>query len=801
MDKGGQMNDVNAPRSALLLRAYALLIALIGLYLVIYGGELLRLGGSPYYLVAGLALIASGALLMLRKRSGASLYGAVVFATLVWALWEVGWNGWALMPRIVTLAVLGLILFVPRVSQALRDSRPPHWWTVLGGTVAAALLGTAAHALLPPLVYPDPLYQAGIGPAPAASPVGPDDGQWLNYGKDAGGSRFSALGQITPANVDRLTLAWNTDLGSEGNDRYGDLEVTPLMAGDQLFLCKGNSDVIALDPDTGNQLWHYDAELHMTPNHCRGVAYYAPLGRVGACAARVLSATVDARLIALDAATGKPCADFGSNGTVDLKEGLGTFVPGIYRISSAPTLFGNVVVVNGNVADGQYMGEPSGVIRGYDAATGKLVWAWDVGRPDRTDAPGLGETYTPGTPNSWAPLSVDEELGLVYVPLGNPTPDYYGVMRRQFDERFGSALVALDAATGHLRWSFQTVHHDLWDYDIASQPSVVDFPKDGKIVHAVVQPTKRGEIFILDRKTGEPIYPVVERPAPQDGKASEERLALTQPYSPGVPSLRGARLTERQTWGITPLDQLWCRIRFRQARYDGDFTPPGLEPSIQYPGYAGGSNWGSAAIDKSRHIALFNVNLMPVYPRLVPRAEADRMGLHIFDPKRDAIPDEGLNSVQAGTPYAISTGVWLSPIAVPCHQPPYGLLAAVDLTTGKLIWSRPFGTASESGPKFTPSHLPLTMGVPNVGGGFTTVSGLFFIGASQDRYLRAFETATGRELWRATLPGGGNASPMTYLSPKSGRQFVVITAGGSLAASSKASNRIVAYALPREIRN
>ena len=790
------MNDANAPGQLIFLRAYALLLGLIGLYLAIEGGRLLGLGGSAYYLLTGLAVIASGILLAQRRRLGAWLYGAMLFATLVWALWEVGWNGWALMPRIVAPTVLGLALLLPWVRRALTDPRPFRWTILLGGTVAAALLGTAVHAVVPPLVYPDPLYQAGVGPASAATPVPAGDGQWLHYGNDIGGSRFSALDQITPANVDKLELAWNVDLGPDGHPKWGELEVTPLMAGGRLLLCKGNSDVIALDPETGERLWHFDAQLRMTPNHCRGVAYYVVPGETGACAERVLTNTVDARLIALDAATGEPCVDFGTDGTVDLKEGLGTFVPGIYRISSAPTLIGGLVVVNGNVADGQYMGEPSGVIRAYDAATGDLAWAWDMGRPDRTEAPPPEETYTPGTPNSWGPISADEELGLVYVPLGNPTPDYYGVERRPFDEHFGSSVVALDAATGQLRWSFQTVHHDLWDYDIASQPSLVDFPTGGKIVHALVQPTKRGEIFILDRETGEPIYPVVERPVPQDGKAPEEWLAPTQPYSVGVPSLGGARLTERQTWGITPLDQLWCRISFRQARYEGDFTPPGLTPALEFPGYAGGSNWGSAAIDKSRHIALFNVNFMPSYPRLITRAEADRLGVHIFDPSRDEIPDEGWKSVQHGSPYAISTGAWLSPLNVPCHQPPYGRLAAVDLTTGKLIWSKVFGTARESGPLFIRSKLQIPMGVPNMGGGVATASGVFFIGATQDRYLRAFETATGRELWRASLPGGGNATPMTYVSPKSGRQFVVIAAGGTVGVGSKLSNRIVAYALP-----
>jgi quinoprotein glucose dehydrogenase len=501
-------------------------------------------------------------------------------------------------------------------------------------------------------------------------------------------------------------------------------------------------------------------------------------------------------MVALDAETGRLCPGFGRNGTVDLTEGLGQFQQGLYRVSSAPTLVRGRIIVNSNVADGQFVGEPSGVIRAYDAITGKLAWAWDPGKPELTGLPKPGEAYTHGTPNSWAPPSADEQLGLVYLPMGNATPDYVGAHRRPFDDRFSSSVVALDATTGRLRWSFQTVHHDVWDYDVASQPSLVDFMLKGRLVRALVQPTKRGEIFVLDRTTGKPLHPVVEKLVPQSGKAPEEWLSPTQPYSVGLPSLAGARLTERRSWGITPLDQLWCRIKFRQARYEGDFTPPGLKPSIEFPGHAGGANWGSAAIDKRRHIALVNVNLMPAYVRLIPRPEADRMGIHVFDPRRDNRPDEGYLPVQMGTPYAVSTGAWLSPFKVPCVQPPYGRLAAIDLVTGRLIWAKDFGTARAAGPLGIQLKLSVPMGVPNMGGGVATGSGLFFIGASQDGYLRAIETRSGRELWRASLPGGGNATPMTFISPKSGRQFVVIVAGGSVSAGSKLSDKVVAFALP-----
>ena len=404
-------------------------------------------------------------------------------------------------------------------------------------------------------------------------------------------------------------------------------------------------------------------------------------------------------------------------------------------------------------------------------------------------------TYTRSTPNSWAPMSGDEKLGMVYVPTGNPTPDHWGGLRSAESEKYGSSVVALDAATGAVRWSFQTTHHDLWDYDVPSQPTLLDVSAGGRTVPALAQATKRGEIFLLDRRTGTPLARVEERTVPTRGSVPSDRVSRTQPFSVGMPSFSGASLTERDMWGITPLDQLWCRIAFRKLRYDGPLTPPGETPSIIYPSIGGGINWGSVTVDPSRDIMLVNSMYYATVVQLIPRAETDRLikesrkvgYVHDF-----AIPQE-----QAGTPYGVLLSGLVSPLDVPCNSPPYGRLNAIDLKTRKLLWSRPFGSARDTGPFNIPSHLPISMGMPNFGGSMTTASGLAFIGATQDKTFRAFDVNNGKLLWQSRLPAGGQATPMSYISARSGRQFVLIAAGGHVFLRSPLGDSIVAYALPK----
>jgi len=384
-------------------------------------------------------------------------------------------------------------------------------------------------------------------------------------------------------------------------------------------------------------------------------------------------------------------------------------------------------------------------------------------------------------------MSGDPALGLVYVPLGNSPPDYYGGMRPRELDRFTTAIVALDVATGQLRWSFQTVHHDLWDYDLAAQPVVADLPGAKGATQALLVPTKLGQIFVLDRRTGKPVDAVVERPVPQGGVPGE-RVAPTQPYTTGCPSLSGPPLTERQMWGITPLDQLWCRIQFRRADYRGAFTPVTTRNTIMYPGTAGGINWGSVSIDTGRGLMIVNTLRFANFGRLVPRAA---MAGANFGGKEGTAVFE-----QKGTPYVFAQTTFMSPLGVPCQQPPYGTIHGIDLASRKLVWSKSFGTSARAGPFNIPTLLPIRMGVPNMGGSVVTAGGVAFIGAAQDRKLRAYDTASGRELWSADLPAVAAATPMSYVSPRSGRQFVVIAAGGHYGIPGPQAGAILAYALP-----
>jgi quinoprotein glucose dehydrogenase len=759
--------------------AFSLVLAAIAACLLAGGVRLLSLGGSAYYLVAGLLVLASaGALWRGSWRAAATTYGLLLLVTYGWAVWEVGLDGWALAPRVIAPTVLGIAFLVPWIKR-----RP----VVVGLGLAAVAAGVSLWAA----TLPGP----GIEPVAKASPPTPiADRDWGHYGGDAGGQRFSPLAQIAPENVAGLKVAWTYRLGPPPDGVWSGQETTPIKVGDTLYLCDSANVVHALDAETGRRRWRFDPKVNITGataiRACRGVAYHETPNAAGPCARRILAATVDARLLALDAGTGRPCAGFGKDGVVDLAAGMGEIRSGYYYVTSAPTVVRGKAVVGGWVVDNQEVGEPSGVVRAFDAVTGAFAWAFDAGRPEAHGEPPPGQTYTRGSPNSWAPMSVDEALGLIFVPTGNATPDYFGAHRSAEAERYASAVVALDGDTGAPRWAFQTVHHDLWDYDVGAQPTLLDLPGG---VPAVIAAGKSGQIFLLDRRDGRPIAPVAEIPVPQ-GAVPGERLSPTQPVS-SLPSANGPPLTERAMWGLTPLDQLWCRIEFRKARYDGPMTPPQTDrPTINAPGYMGGLSWGGVSVDPERRLMVVNANLMASFHRLLPRKAADEMGVGPRGTK-GAKPSPGV-SAMAGTPYAAVAKPFLSPIGVPCQQPPYGQLSVVDLDTRAVLWRQPLGTARDSGAFGLRLGLPIPMGLPNFGGALTTRSGLIFIAAAQEQTFRAVDLRTGRILWSDRLPAGGQATPMTYVGRTSGRQFVVLAAGGKTLLQTGMGDYVIAYALP-----
>jgi quinoprotein glucose dehydrogenase len=613
---------------------------------------------------------------------------------------------------------------------------------------------------------------------------------WPEYGGDKGGMRYSPLTQITPDNVGDLEVAWihrhgDVSDGSDGQTRTS-FNATPLVVGDSMFLCTGYHRVIALDPETGEERWSFDPQTRLRkldgpyPRTCRGVAHWQDLEPAGdTCRRRIFLATIDSELISVDAETGRPCTDFGDGGRVDLRQGLERAPAWEYYVTSPPLVIHDVVVVGALVADNLRVDAPAGVVRAFDARTGALRWAWDP-VPPGWPAPPEGR-YTPGTPNVWSILSGDAERGLVFVPTGNASPDYFSAVRGELDH-YASSVVALDAETGRVRWHFQTVHHDVWDYDVGSQPTLFEIPRVGGGAPAVAQATKMGHVFLLDRETGEPLYPVEERPVPHDGVPGE-RLSPTQPFPTHPPSLHPDSLTPDDAWGFSPWDRKQCAEIIGRYRSDGIFTPPSLEGSIQYPGSAGGANWGGVAIDPARALLFVNQSRMPMIVTMVPRAEYDAL-----ESKEAVYPNE-LYPME-GAPYALRRGPLLSPVGAPCNPPPWGTLTAVDLERGEVVWESTLGTTRDQ----APFPMWLGLGSPNLGGPVATASGLIFIGATTDKFLRAFDAETGEEIWSQRLPFTANATPLTYRLRPDGRQFVVVSAGGH--GWSEPGDATIAFSLP-----
>jgi quinoprotein glucose dehydrogenase len=621
--------------------------------------------------------------------------------------------------------------------------------------------------------------------------------EWTVYGGHHA-AQYSPLADIDRHNVGKLEVAWSHRSGdfSDGSGEwtFTSLQVSPLMVDGTLYYCTPFGRVFALDAETGEERWVFDPEVKnkrsgLYPALCRGVAIWRdPAGGREACSSRILYGTRDAELIALDARTGVPCADFGNGGRVALKEGITGARPWEYYPTSPPYIIGDVAVVGASIPDNERVDVPGGVVRAFDVRSGRLAWAWDPVSDDyrrrHSDASG-SIRYHLGTPNVWAPISGDREAGLVYVPTGNPSPDLYGGDRDGIDH-FGSSVVALDAANGTVRWHFQTVHHDVWDYDVASQPTLVDLPRPqgGPPLRGLAQGTKMGHIFLLDRLSGEPLYPVEERPVPQDGVPGE-RLSPTQPFPTHPPPLHlPERLTPGDMDGFAWFDRRACLRALARYRSDGMFTPPTLEGSILYPSTTGGINWGGVSIDPVSRTLFVNQMHLASVVQLIPREEYDAL---------DPAPGYPLEHYpMRGTPYGVRRFPLFSPLGAPCNPRPWGTLVAVSLDSGETLWRSTLGTTRGQ----APWPLWLATGSPNMGGPLTTAGGLVFIGATTDAYLRAFDSGTGEEVWRDDLPFTGNATPITYRATEGGRQFLVIAAGGH--GWSEPGDAIIAYALPSD---
>ncbi len=799
----------------------ATLFLIVGIAVALAGIWLVSLGGSWYYLGAGLLLTATGALLWRDSTMALVVYAVLLAGTVAWALTEVGLHVWLLMPRLLLPLVVGIVLGLvwmarQRAARPLTDPSSPSrsaaldrgssyalWGAVLLTVVVGGAAGAMDHAT-------HGNWQGNVDTAAASeSPIA--DGDWNFYGRTPRGDRFSPLDDITPGNVGQLQQAWVARTGDQmrpgENERGTDaghefnFEVTPLKVGNTLYVCTPHSWVVALDAQTGQVKWRFDPKAETKEDvylACRGVAYYeAPAGKSTVCPRRIISPVLDARLLAVNADTGEPCEDFGTHGFVSLTQYLGNVPAGFHFVTSPPLVLKDRVILGGWIRDNVATSEPSGAVRAFDPVNGQIVWAWDVGHPDAPiQHPGPRDELTRGTPNAWGVYTADPELGLVYLPTGNATPDYFGAQRRPFDDDYSSSIVALDITTGMPRWHFQTTHHDVWDMDLPIGPSLVDLPTPSGVVPALVQTTKRGEFFMLDRRTGVPIADVTEKPVPQDGVPGE-RLSKTQPYSTGLPSLAPADLTEAQMWGATPFDQLACRIVFRQSHYEGQFTPPSTKSTIVFPAFDGVIDWHGASIDPVRKLLIANTSYIPFMIKLTPSSDALAKGWIEAWNGEGKPPEAKKDGVaqQYGTPYVGEVHPWLNILGVPCKGPTWGQLTAIDLVSRKIVWQHDLGTTRDTGPFNTHANLPLPTGIFNIGGNITTRSGLIFIGATADDYLRAFSTVDGRELWKARLPAGGQATPMSYRAGD-GRQYVVIAAGGHGGLGTRSGDYLVAYALP-----
>ncbi|NLS02786.1 glucose/quinate/shikimate family membrane-bound PQQ-dependent dehydrogenase [Rhizobium sp. P32RR-XVIII] len=773
----------------------SILFLIIGLALGGGGLWLVTLGGSVFYLFAGLMFIATAALLLLRRAAALWVYAALVVVALIWAVWEVGFDWWQLGPRGGLIILLGLWLLTPWIRRPLGFSSPSglpypaNPWPLAVPVIIAVLV--AGYSMTT-----DPHSLAGdlpSGVVAAAPPFGGNvpDGEWHQYGRTPFGQRYSPLDQINKDNVKDLKVAWQYQTGDvkqPGDIGETTYQVTPLKVGDTLYLCTPHNWAIALDAKTGKEKWKYDSNSGLNPDRqhqtCRGVTYYAdPATSAGKpCAERVYLPTSDARLIALDAANGKVCENFADKGTLHLETGMKYNPAGYYYSTSPPVAVAGKIIVGGAVNDNYSTTEQSGVIRAFDINTGALIWNWDSGNPDQTTPLPEGQTYVTNSPNSWSVSSVDEGLGMIFVPLGNQVPDQLGMNRSANVEKFSSSVVALDINTGQVKWVRQFVHHDLWDMDVPAQPVLFDMTKpDGSVVPALVAPTKQGDLYVLDRRSGEPIFPVKEIPAPS-GAIPEDHTAPTQPISDLT--FTPDPLKEKDMWGVTLFDQLACRIEFHRYKYEGRYTPPSLVGSIIYPGNFGTFNWGSVAVDPERQIMFGMPTYLAFTSRLVPAADIPPRG------QDEKGSEQGLNR-NDGAPYGVFMGPFLGPLQIPCQAPPWGYVAGVDLRTGKIAYMHKNGTVHD----MTPLPLPFKVGVPGIGGPMLTKGGVAFLGAAVDDYLRAYDATNGRQLWEARLPAGGQATPMTYTTSDN-KQYVVMVAGGHGSVGTKPGDYVIAYTLP-----
>jgi len=626
---------------------------------------------------------------------------------------------------------------------------------------------------------------------------------WAHYGGDEGGSRYSPLDQINRGNVARLELAWQYRTGAVRDNpdlrKYLDFQATPTLlpaaAGGHLIVCDPFGKVIALEPSSGTPRWTMDPKIDKTPYagrfKCRGVEYWADpeAPADAACAHRLFLATADKRLIAMDARDGRLCADFGNRGEVNVDPLIKATFPAdgveLTQLASPPTAINGVVAVSSFGNKFRSSSSTNGAIRGFDARTGALRWTFD---PLVRDA-ATGFEPTPievGGGNTWVPMSADSARDLLFIPTAAPAPNYWGV-HRPGDNRYANSIVAVRGSTGEVVWHFQTLHHDVWDRDVGSPPILADIRKDGRTIPAVIQLVKTGMVFAFNRETGEPVFPIEERPVPTDTDVPGEKLSPTQPFPTKPPVLVRNTISPDDAWGFTIFDRNACRKKIASMRHGGHYEPITTQGTVMYPQIGGGANWGGGAFDPATNLLVTPVSQIPYYVQFLPRDQVD--------PEYAKKPEAGGPMQKPGylgdTPYGVKQGPLMSPSFTPCTKPPWNMLVAVDMAAGEIRWQIPLGKLD----KLMPVPIPLDLGAPSAGGPIITAGGLAFIGATPDNRLHAFDIETGELLWEHVAPTSAMSTPMTYEA--GGRQYVVFTAGGHSWYDAKGiDDYVLAFALP-----
>ena len=796
---------MNSASSSSGFRTFTAVIAVIfGLILLIGGIWLAVLGGSWYYIIAGLFFIATAFLLHRLNSSALIVYAVFLLGTVVWGVWEVGSDFFALAPRLDILGLFGLWLLIPAVTRGFLDTKGAK--IALSGTLVITI------AVMVYSIFNDPQEIRGTlttqQPATPKAVAGVADADWPAYGRTQAGVRYSPLSQINEKNVKNLKVAWTyhtQDLKTANDSGETTNEVTPIKIGDNMYICTTHQKLVALNPATGQEKWNFDPKVkadktyqHLT---CRGVSYYdvnniagfatslqAKKSTSAQCPRKVILPVNDGRLVAVNADNGQVCTDFGKNGEVDLQKDMPFPYPGGYIPTSPPIVTGTTIIIAGSTTDNFSTQEPSGVIRGYDVNTGALLWVFDTGAQDPNAIPAPGQTFVHNSPNAWAPLAYDANLDIVYVPTGVGTPDIWGGDRPALKERYANAMLAINASTGKLVWNFQTTHHDLWDMDVPAQPSLADIQDEtGQTVPAIYVLTKTGNVFVLDRRDGKAIVPITEKAVPQSVKRGPqtkgEFYSPTQPFS-DLDLAPKQKLTDKDMWGATMFDQLICRISFHRLNYEGIYTPPSENGTLVFPGNLGVFEWGGMSVNPDRQIALMNPIGLPFVSKLIPENPNRK------ETEKGAGTEQGVQPMY-GVPYGVEINPFLSPIGLPCKQPAWGYVAGVDLKTHDIVWKRRIGTIRDSLPGIP--LPPFKMGVPMLGGPISTAGNLMFVGATQDDYIRAINASNGDELWKGRLPAGGQATPMTYAM--NGKQYVVIMAGGHGSFGTQMGDSLVAYTL------